>query len=425
MLFVNKYPFMRWLFFTWLFFFSSFSFAYDTLRISLEEAEAIFLKQNLLLIAQQYNVEAQSALIIQSRLWANPRISAEINAYNPDREKYFDAGNSGQKAIALEQLILLGGKRKNEIGVAKQQANLAAYELEDLLRNLKFQLRKSFYSIYYDEQTLKRYSRQLQLLSTIISAYQIQGEKGNIPLKEVLRLKAIYYQLNSDKTELINNILSEEETLKVMLQESNFIQPIAQQTTLDNYKLDGLVEDDLQAQALSNRSDYKLAQGNVDLADLSLRLQRALAIPDVTLGGSYDQRGGAFQNQIGLTMGIDLPLLNRNQGNIRSSQFHVQSARLERDYKKIQVQNEVGTVLQKLIRIDEEYRTIDQSFTRDFESLNEGIVMNFQKRNVSLLEFVDFFVSYNESLRELNRLRKSRIQAYEELNTTVAAELFK
>jgi cobalt-zinc-cadmium efflux system outer membrane protein len=262
-------------------------------------------------------------------------------------------------------------------------------------------------------------------LSSIISAYQVQGEKGNIPLKEVLRLKAIYYQLNSDKTELINNILNEEETLKVMVQEQNFIEPLAQQAVLDSYTLEGLLENDLQTQAINNRPDYKLAQGNADFADLNLRLQRSLAVPDVTVGGSYDQRGGAFHNQVGLTMGIDLPVLNRNQGNIRYSQFRTQSARLERDYKKLQIQNEVGTVLQKVVRVDEEYKIIDQSFTRDFESLNEGIIINFQKRNVSLLEFVDFFVSYNESLRELNRLRKSRIQAYEELNTTVASELFK
>ncbi len=416
---------MRWFLFSCFVLCSSFSFSYDTLRISLEEAESIFLKRNLILLAEQYNVQAQSALIIQSRLWPNPHITGEINAYNPEKERYFDDGKSGQKALAVEQLILLGGKRKNQIAVVRQQAQLSTFELEDLLRNLKFQLRKSFYSIYYDEQTLNRYSHQLQLLSSIISAYQIQGEKGNIPLKEVLRLKAIFYQLNSDKTELINNILNEEEVLKVMLQEPSFIQPTASQDILDNYKLAGLIESDLQAQALATRADYKIAQGNTDLADMNLRLQRSLAIPDVTLGGSYDQRGGAFHNQLGLTMGIDLPVLNRNQGNIRYSQFRTQSARLERDYKKLQIQNEVQTVLQKLIRVDEEYKKIDQSFMRDFELLNEGIVTNFQKRNVSLLEFVDFFVSYNQSLRELNRLRKFRIQAYEELNTSVGLELFK
>jgi cobalt-zinc-cadmium efflux system outer membrane protein len=77
-----------------------------------------------------------------------------------------------------------------------------------------------------------------------------------------------------------------------------------------------------------------------------------------------------------------------------------------------------------LVRVEEEFRCIDQSFTRDFESLNEGVIKNFQKRNVSLLEFVDFFESYNESLQALNELRKARLQSYEELNNTVGAELF-
>jgi len=422
---VQSFDSMRWLF---LFVFclrASYSIGYDTLHISLEEAEARFLKNNLLLLAEQYNVEAQSALVIQSRLWANPRISAELNAYNPGRSEYFDVGRQGQKAFAFEQLIYLGGKRKNQIAFARQQSQLATYEFEDLLRNLKFQLRRSFYSIYYDEQTLEQYTRQLQLLSSIIAAYQVQSEKGNIPLKEVLRLKAVYYQLNNDKTELMSSILNEEATLQVLLREEVFIQPISDLKNQDQYKVDSLDINTLVNQALDSRPDYKIATGTVELANVNYRLQRSLAVPDVTLGGTYDQRGGAFVNQKGVTMAIDLPVLNRNQGNIKYSQFVAQKVIVQRDNKKLEITSEVQSIVQKLIRIDQEYANIDKSFTADFESLNEGVIKNFQKRNVSLLEFVDFFVSYNETLHELNKLRKTRIETFEELNASVGTELFK
>ena len=116
----------------------------DTLRLSLPQAEERFLKMNLWLLAEQYNVDAQQALVIQARLWNNPTLSSELNAYNPERDKFFDVGKAGQKVFALEQVIMLGGKRKNQIALAKENAHLASLELNDLLRNLKFQLRTSF-----------------------------------------------------------------------------------------------------------------------------------------------------------------------------------------------------------------------------------------------------------------------------------------
>jgi cobalt-zinc-cadmium efflux system outer membrane protein len=398
--------------------------AYDTLRITLQDAEGRFLKNNLLLLAEQYHVEAQKALIVQSRLWNNPQVSAEINAYNPEREKYFDVGMQGQKAIALQQLILLGGKRKKQIALAEQQAQIALFEFENLLRNLKYELRNSFYSVYYNEQTLGRYTHQLNLLSNIIEAYEFQSKKGNIPLKEVLRLKAVYFQLNNSKTDLLQEILDQETTLKLLLSDERHIEPL-EDSVSDALANIELKEENLQVQALNARPDYKEAYAFLEASEVNYRLQKSLAIPDVALGGSYDQRGGAFHNQIGLTLTMNLPVLNRNQGAVKASGYDVERNRLLLDQKKLQVKAEISAALQKLIRVDDQYKNLDQTFTTDFEILNEGVVKNFKKQNISLLEFVDFFESYNNTLFELNKLRKTRRQAFEELNTVVGMELFK
>jgi cobalt-zinc-cadmium efflux system outer membrane protein len=49
----------------------------DTLQISIDSAEHIFLKNNLQVLAQKYNVDAQKALIIQAKLLPNPNFSFE------------------------------------------------------------------------------------------------------------------------------------------------------------------------------------------------------------------------------------------------------------------------------------------------------------------------------------------------------------
>ncbi len=93
----------------------------ETLQLTIAQADSLFLKQNLLLLANQYQVNASKALIQQARLWDNPTVTAEINLYNPDKQRYFDAGPNGQKIVTVQQLIYLAGKRNKRILEAKKQ----------------------------------------------------------------------------------------------------------------------------------------------------------------------------------------------------------------------------------------------------------------------------------------------------------------
>lgn len=57
--------------------------------ITIEEAEKTFLKSNLILLAQQYNISAKQALIIQARAYPNPTFNADFNVYDPQNKKAF------------------------------------------------------------------------------------------------------------------------------------------------------------------------------------------------------------------------------------------------------------------------------------------------------------------------------------------------
>ena len=119
--------------------FSAFSlsvFAQTGTNLTLSETENLFLKNNLSLLAAKFNVDAAHAAVIQAKLWENPNFQVGFNAYNPDRKKYFDIGPNGEKSFSIEQLIHLGGKKHDEIALARSNQQVAEYELSDLLRNL-------------------------------------------------------------------------------------------------------------------------------------------------------------------------------------------------------------------------------------------------------------------------------------------------
>lgn len=399
--------------------------AQDTLSISLHQADSVFLSNNLLLLAARYKVDASKALIQQARLFSNPTLSTEWNFYNPDKNKYFDVGKNGQKIIAVEQVVSLAGKRNKLIGLAKANAQFTEYEFYELLRSLKAELHNSYYAAYFNNLIVKKLDKQLDQMGGIIAAMETQNKKGNIPLKEVLRLKALYYHLNSDRATLVSEQYEAIQSISTLLQVKGIVKITPTSEELDKYSVSGLVLNDLLAKAGNNRPDLRMTEKLSVQADLNYSLQKRLAYPNVTIGGVYDQAGSYINNYSGLTLGFDLPVFNRNQGTIKYAKAVSDQYKAEVKNKSTEVQNEVVTTYQKVLLVEQSYEKVDHEFDEGIELLNDGYLVNFQKRNISLIEFTDFFEAYNESIQQLNKLKEKRYQTYEELNYVIGEELFR
>ncbi|PKP47434.1 MAG: TolC family protein [Bacteroidetes bacterium HGW-Bacteroidetes-12] len=397
--------------------------AQDTLKINLQQADSIFITNNFYLLASSMNIEAQKAQIIQAKLYPNPIFTADINAYDPDNNKAFHIGHTGQKSFQFEQLILLGGKRKSEIEMAKTNANIAELEFQQLARQLKFRLHSNLFAIGQQQYLLSLYNSQLALLDTLLSAYQIQAEKGNIPLKDVVRLKGAYLKLNNDRAELFKQYYEAQTNLQTLLQTTSIIEFQFSEQEIEKYiKLNSLSE--IRTEALQSRPDLLIIRQDKILAEQYLQYQKRLIVPDINLFTSYDQRGGAFNNQVNAGIAIPLPFWNRNQGNIKSSEFRLKEA----DYNLQAMQNEIMSSLQNnysfYSQTVSEYQKATSLYNQDFEVTVKGMTDNFQKRNVSMIEFIDFFEAYNEVLTELTRIKIQLVVSGEQLNLLIGKDIY-
>ncbi|WP_347052618.1 TolC family protein [Flavobacterium olei] len=393
--------------------------------VTLQDCESQFLKKNLFLLASQYNIDASKALTIQARIWDNPTITAELNAYNPERDKFFDIGKDGQKVFGIEQLIYLGGKKRNEVKLAQTNVKLAELQFNDILRTLKFQLRKSFFTVYYNSKNLENTDKQLAHVENLINSYSIQAQKGNIPLKDVVRLQSLYLNFKNERLEVINDNIEEQANLKLLLNETENVVPIV--NTEDSNKYLKIIDFDLKSfeeQALANRPDYLAKQKEIEANELNVKWQKSLAVPDVTIGANYDQRSGAFNREANVSVGIPLPLWNKNKGNIKYAQTILEQSKIEKQNFDLQLQNEITSAWTKWDESRQNYSVIKPTVNSDFEAVYNGMLTNFQKRNVSLLEFTDFMESYNQAIIQLNELKKKVVIAGEELNSTINKDLF-
>lgn len=393
--------------------------------VTLQDCESQFLEKNLFLLASQYNIKAAAAVTIQAHIWNNPTITASLNAYNPERNQYFDIGKEGEKAFGIEQLFYLGGKKRNEVKLAQINEKVAEFEFNDLLRTLKLQLRKSFYTVYYNTKSLETTDKQLVHIEDLIKSYTIQTQKGNVPLSDLVRLQSLYLNFKKERMEVVTDNIDEQASLKLLLNELNTVIPKVSDTDFDKYIKD--IPLDLkafEALAMANRPDYLAKQKSIEANEVNIKWQKSLSVPDITVGANYDQRSGAFNKEANLSLGIPLPLWNVNKGNIKYAQFILEQSKVDKQNFELQMQTEITSSWIKWDESRKNYGIVNPTFNADFDAVYNGILNNFQKRNISLLEFTDFMESYNQVTIQINELKKRVVLSGEELNSTINKDLF-
>jgi len=402
----------------------------DSISISLDSAEHLFLKNNLLLLAQKYNVDAQKALIIQAKLLPNPNFSYTRGPLIPIHDDqsnfpYSDFFYNNESQVSVSQLILLAGKRNKQIKIAEANAQLAEYQLFDLIRTLKYTLRSDFFNIYYLQQSAKVYDKEIRSLQKVVAAFDQQQGKGYIAEKEVVRIKAQLYSLQSEYNDLINQINDTESELRLVLQIKNvYIIPVTGNDKLatlspQQYSLTALVDT-----AYKNRTDLQIAKANTNISKLSYSFQKALATPDLTANLGWDKQGSYARNLFTAGIAIDLPVFNRNQGNIKSAKYMIDYNLASQKSTEATVEEQIERALQKAYDNDKLFQNIDNKFTKDFDRLLNEVFINYEKRNIGLLDFLDFYDSYKQNTLQINSIQYSRVQSFEDINFYTGTNFF-
>ncbi len=399
----------------------------DTVRLLLPEAEQRFFQQNLAVLAQQYNVTVAQAQAVQARIIDNPTVTLEQNAVNKNiNREHFSDRAPGEVVVQVQQLFSLAGRRRAAGRVAQQMALVEQFNLQELLRTLRYQLRTTYYDVYFKQQTLRVYETEINSLSRTVNLYQTQLEKGNVALKEVIRLRAFLFALQSERQALLNEVAADQTDLHVLLRDatgSQFV-PVVEPARLRALNLGGYAEQQLADTALVRRTDLNARRAVVQQQSLNLRLQQKLATPDVAVGYTYDKAGSYINDYHALTLGVAVPVFNRNQGNIQVARAQVAGSKLLVDQQQLIVQSEVHQAYQLAARNDDLFQRTDRD-TAPFARLMVGIEQSYAKRVLTVVEYLDFFESYKNNLVQLNTLRANRVRAFEQLNFVVGKPVFR
>lgn len=393
--------------------------------VTLQEAEQCFMTNNLQLLAAHYEISKADAAIIQARLFENPVISFEQNVYNRLNGRYFDFGKDGQTAVELEQLIYIAGQYNNRIKLEKANKEIAQYQFEEVVRTLRSELKKDFIRLFYAIQSQQIYETEISSLAKVIETVGQQQEQGNISLLERTRLEALLLSLQKDKNELNSQIIDLQATVKLLMgiPADQPLVPFLNESFLPSVDLKRIPFSDL-LEFMQVRPDIKLAEAQIQTSVANQKLQKSLAFPEVSIKGTYDKAGNFINNYWAIGVNVSIPIFNRNQGNIKAARFAVEQSHKQEEQARREAENELFSTYSRLDKALELYKKTNWELTDRLSEIIRGVNQNFLKRNISLLEFIDYYNSYKEIYLQMNQIKQDLFLAVEDINIVTDHNVF-
>jgi cobalt-zinc-cadmium efflux system outer membrane protein len=408
--------------------------AQDTLVLNRTECESIFLKENLLLIAERLKITQSEALVQQAKLWPNPTFTLDqVNFWATNHQTqgqevvpplWGNVGRNQQFGMELEQLIFTAGKRKKLIALERVGVDKANAYFEELLRNLKTEFRSLIAELQFVQGIESAYREQLTAITKMTAVFQRQQQQGNVSKGEYIRLKALELELIKELNTLKNDRNAIQKELKSLMRlnpMSTLV--IADEAISEKKTVTALNAAELIEQAKAYRQDLKLAALEEDYYTKLYAYERANRVPDLSVKASYDRNGNTMLDFIGFGFTMDLPFFNRNQGKVKYAESGLEIAKLENQYKQISIENEVIAAYQNALIASDFLNSIEKDYATQLEELLKYYAGSFQSKNISIVEFIDFLNAYLDNKRIILEAEKDVFQKMEELNYVVGAEV--
>jgi len=384
---------------------------------TLNDLESQLLLRNGELIANKYNISIEEALIIQEKLWQNPSLSIKeinfIKDFTSDDKRF---------TVELEQLIETAKKRKNRIAIQELSRNSALIDYEELLRELLRELRIT-------HSTLERIKKEEIQLITVVDLFKNLSEQYNrqANLKNVP--KADYYRI---QTELIGY---EKELIDLENQKYETLNQLRILTFNPTIEFDQLVFDSSQENlvnlipinvldlAKEQNIGLKRQANEISIARKVYDLEKSQRIPDLTLGVNYDRGPRNIRDIIGVGVTFDLPVFNRNKGNIKAAQLGIDQQVSNQKVLENNLYQSIDQLENQLKRID---KMLDNwSKTNNTEEqikLIENYKKHLHNKQVNLLEFLDFTEAFRQANQAYLELEEAYRNTFHELQYLVGKD---
>jgi len=361
--------------------------ASSVIRLSLNDALALFLKQNLNVLITKYGIDYSKGQRITAGLFPNPVASiGTLSSYTQGHT----LSSGGQIFAQVQQLFELAGKRGYRIESAGFGTQSAEAAFEDAVRQLGFTVKDTYYRIQLAQRRLTLAEENRDRFARILDVNTIRFKKGYIAEVDLIRIRL---QMVDFQSQVIQS-LQEAESARGDLRQLLRLSPkttMELTTDMDFRRIDPDINR-LRVAALDLRPDIRAKRFSYSQREADLKLAKAYRVPDVTIGAGYAVQGALGPDnpqQWALNFGLPLPLFNRNQGGIQQAEVAVQTAEADLNKTVNQVENEVEVAYRNLIQSRRLVEAFVGGVLDDARSTSTIVERAYERGGATILDLLD------------------------------------
>jgi cobalt-zinc-cadmium efflux system outer membrane protein len=387
--------------------------------ITLDQAIQMALEHNHNLLAARTTIQENEAEEITANLRPDPVLLGDTQFLPIFQPSNFSANymdNTAQFDVGVSYLFERGKKRQHRLQAAKDQTAVTRSLVADNERTLTFNVVTDFINVELAESTLELANQDLKSFQETVDITEARYKAGNIGLDDVLKMKL---QLLQFQTDVAQAKLARVQGLSDLRQLLGYEQVSADYDlagSFDYQPMKGGLED-MQAAALKNRPDLLAAQQGVAAANSAFNLQKAIGKRDVT--GQIDYTHLGDLNNVSLFGSMQLPIFDRNQGEIKRAGIAITQAQEQRLYANGQVLTDVRDAYEGWQANNEVVGLYRSGYLDDAQQSRDITDYAYKRGAASLLDFLDAERSFRATQLGYRQALASYLQALEQLREAV------
>jgi cobalt-zinc-cadmium efflux system outer membrane protein len=324
--------------------------------------------------------------------------------------------NTAQFDVGLSYLFERGMKRQHRLQAAKDQTAVTRWQVADNERTLTFNVSTDFINVELAESTLELADQDLKSFQQAVDITELRYKAGAIGKDDLLKMKL---QLLQFQTDVAQAKLARVQGLSDLRQLLGYEQVSAEYDVSGSFDYqqmkDGL--EDLQAAALKSRPDLEAAQQGVAAANSAFNLQKAIGKRDVTGQINYTHIG--YLNDVSLFGSMQLPIFDRNQGEIKRAGIAITQAREQQMFANGQVLTDVRDAYEGWKANDEIVGLYRSGYLDDAQQSLDITEYAYKHGAASLLDFLDAERTFRATQLGYRQALATYLQSLEQLREAV------
>lgn len=399
--------------------------------LTVDAAIDLLTRQNLDLLAARLEIPMSKADVLTAGLRANPVFYADQQLIPYGHYSFLRPGGPNQTDINVNVPFDLNGKRRARVRSAEAALQVTEAQLQDAIRNQIDNL----YTVYVDAVAARltlQFSRvALTGIGKLLADYEALEERGEATKQTVDAFRAQRDTALVQVREAIGAVSRSQHALSVILNvDSASTEAMQVRDVFRDVKELAEPADALIKRALAVRPDLAAIRLGVRRAAADVTLARRNAIPDVYVtwqpytfqNNQYLGVNSATSYTFGITANV--PIFNRNQGNIKRATINVAQT-------EIQVRSLERQVAQQVVEAVREFETSRKAVVDQEEKIvpanrrvRDAAEQQFRQGTTSSVDFLESQRAFNEVVGGYRDALIRHRRAMFEMNTAVGERIY-